>query len=198
MTISHYESDPDGFRVGTQNHDVSQNYQALLNAILGEGPLKILDLGCGPGRDLVYFRDLGHIATGLDGCESFCRMAREETGCQVLLQNFIDLKLKDDHFDGVFANASLFHVPKTELSQVIGKLQKSLKRQGVLFSSNPRGNSEGMNGSRYGNYMELDEYQKIVEECGFSLIHHYYRPDGIPVEQRPWLACVFRKCLESK
>jgi len=192
-TIGHYESDPEGFWLGTKDHDVSQNYQALLNAISTDGPFTILDLGCGPGRDLSFFKSLGHAPVGLDGCESFCRMAREETGCEVLMQNFIDLKLKANYFDGIFANASLFHVPKSQLPQVIEKLQLSLKREGVLFSSNPRGTGDGMSGSRYGNYMELGEYQEIVEKLGFTLIHHYYRPDEIPVDQRPWLACIFRK-----
>jgi len=142
---------------------------------------------------LKYFKDLGHIPVGLDGCASFCRMAREYTGCRVLLQDFIELNLDDSVFDGIFANASLFHVPKCELSQVIRKLERSLTDQGVLFSSNPRGDYEGMSGSRYGNYMELQEYQNTVESCGFTLMHHYYRPEGVPLEQRPWLACVFRK-----
>jgi len=193
MTIAYYESDPKGFWMGTRHHDVSQNYHALLDSIRGEKPFKILDLGCGPGRDLKYFKDQGHIGIGIDGCESFCKMAREYSGCQAVVQDFIDMELGEGFFDGVFANASLFHVPKSELCQVIDKLNQSLKSHGVLFSSNPRGHAEGMNGSRYGNYMELPEYKKMVEGCGFRLIHHYYRPDGIPMEQRPWLACVFRK-----
>jgi len=196
-TISHYEQDPEDYRLGTQDHDVSQNYKALLNSILGEGPFKILDLGCGPGRDLKYFKNLGHIPVGIDGCSTFCNMAREYAGCRVLLQDFIELDLEDNIFDGVFANASLFHVPKSELSQVIGKLWYSLTDRGVLFSSNPRGNSEGISGLRYGNYMELQEYQNAVESCGFTMIHHYYRPKELPLAQRPWLACVFRKSLKK-
>ncbi len=111
-TIQHYENDPNGFWTGTRDHDVSQNYNALLNAISGEGPYTILDFGCGPGRDLKYFKSLGHNPIGLDGCESFCSMAKEYSGCEVLCQNFISLDLENEYFDGVFANASLFHVPR--------------------------------------------------------------------------------------
>ncbi|MBT6324695.1 MAG: SAM-dependent methyltransferase, partial [Bdellovibrionales bacterium] len=60
-------------------------------------------------------------------------------------------------------------------------------------SSNPRGNTDGIDGMRYSNLMEIKEYKKIVESCNFRLIDHYYRPNGIPVENRPWLACLFRK-----
>ena len=193
LTISHYEIDPEGFWKGTRDHDVSQNYRALLDSIHGKGPFNILDLGCGPGRDLKYFRDLGHVSVGIDGSESFCKMARKYSGCRVLLQDFIELNLDNNYFDGIFANASLFHVPKTQLSSVINKLNQSLKTEGVLFSSNPRGKSEGINGLRYGNYMELEDYKKIVENCVFKLTHHYYRPQDVPIEHRPWLACVFRK-----
>lgn len=192
-TISHYENDPEGFWQGTRDHDVTQNYQSLLSQIQVKPPFRILDFGCGPGRDLKYFKDLGHVATGVDGSESFCQMARHYSRCEVLHQDFIHLVLKQNYFDGIFANASLFHVPKSALFNVLQNLYDSLKTGGVLFSSNPRGNTEAVNGQRYGNYMQLEEYKDIVESCGFTLIDHYYRPQGVPAEQRAWLACVFRK-----
>jgi len=55
VTVTHYERSAEDFRDGTLDHDVSQNYAALLEAIEGEGPFSVLDLGCGPGRDLHYF-----------------------------------------------------------------------------------------------------------------------------------------------
>jgi len=192
-TLRHYADNPLGFWEGTRNHDVSQNINALLSQIEGNPPYKILDFGCGPGRDLKTFKDLGHIAFGLEGCEAFCRMAREYSGCEVYQQNFIDLDLAPQFFDGLFANASLFHVPKRNLSDLLGRLHTSLKKSGILFSSNPRGKGEDLDGKRYANYMEIDEYKAIVEEVGFKLLDHYYRPQGQPVESCPWLACVFRK-----
>ena len=206
QTIAHYEANPQGFWEGTQDHDVSQNYNALLSAIKAskvEAPFNILDFGCGPGRDLKHFDSVGHNATGLDGSESFCKMAKEHSGCEVLNQNFVDIDLPDNHFNGVFANASMFHVPKVELVNVINKLQQSLKEDGILFSSNPRPDVgveskvskdvEGLNGNRYYNYMHLESYQNLIESCGFKLIDHYFRPNHMPVAERPWLACVFKK-----
>jgi SAM-dependent methyltransferase len=193
-TLGHYESQADAFWEGTKDHDVSQNYAALLGAIEGVGPHSILDFGCGPGRDLAYFRSLGHDAVGLDGCAAFCAMAREKTGCEVLEQDFLALSLPAERFDGVFANASLFHVPSRELPRVLGELRCALRPRGVLFSSNPRGDDrEGWSGDRYGWYFELDHWREVVTEAGFEEVAHYYRPEGRRRSEQPWLASVWRR-----
>jgi trans-aconitate methyltransferase len=192
-TLRHYADNPLSFWEGTKNHNVSQNINALLRQIEGNAPYNILDFGCGPGRDLKTFKKLGQNAYGLEGCEEFCRMAFQYSGCEVYQQNFIDINLTPQFYDGIFANASLFHVPKDDLSDLMSRLRNSLKKRGVLFSSNPRGNGESLDGTRYANFMEIDEYKAIVEEVGFELIDHYYRPQGQPVENCPWLACIFRK-----
>ena len=108
-TLRHYETHAREFRDGTLDHDVSQNVNALLAAIEGPGKHRILDFG--PGRDLVTFRKLGHHPVGLDGCERFVEMARANAGVQVWHQDFLSLSLPSETFDGVFANASLFHIP---------------------------------------------------------------------------------------
>ena len=138
-TLGHYQEGARSFWAGTRDHDVSQNIEALIRHLPGPPPQTVLDLGCGPGRDLAVFRDLGYVAVGLDGAEEFVRMAREHSGCEVLHQDFLELDLADERFDGVFANASLFHVPSQELPRVLGELWTSLKPGGALFSSNPHG-----------------------------------------------------------
>lgn len=193
-TLAHYDRSAQQFFEGTRDHDVSQNIAALLDAIEGQAPFHILDLGCGPGRDLKRFTELGHIAIGLDGSAEFVRMAREYSGCDVWQQDFIDLRLPDSMFDGIFANASLFHVPAAVLPDVLLRLQAALKPGGVLFSSNPRGdNREGWNGPRYGSYHDYDAWAGFVTAAGFAPLHHYYRPAGLPRDQQPWLASVWRK-----
>ena len=108
---------------------------------------------CGPGRDLKVVAELGHIAVGLGGAAHFADMARAYSGCEVWQQDFFKLHLPNSYFDGVFANAALFHVPSQELPRVLLDLHASLKPGGVLFSSNPHGhNEEGWNGGRYGVY----------------------------------------------
>jgi SAM-dependent methyltransferase len=193
-TLEHYERNAQAFFAGTIDHDVSQNIDALLKAIEAAPPFTILDLGCGPGRDLKTFAALGHTAVGLDGCASFVDMARSFSGCEVWHQNLLQLDLPGSMFDGIFANAVLFHVPTAQLPRALGALHAALKPGGVLFSSNPRGNNEeGWNGARYGSYHSFDAWERYLKAAGFVHLHHYYRPAGLPREQQPWLASVWRK-----
>jgi SAM-dependent methyltransferase len=193
-TLAHYNERAEAFRAGTADHDVAQNVSALLRHIEGTPPFTILDLGCGPGRDLKTFKALGHVPIGVDGAESFVAMARADTGREVLHQDFLGLDLPPARFDGIFANASLFHVPSAALPRVLGELREALKPRGVLFSSNPRGgNEEGWNGSRYGVYHDLSGWRRYMGDAGFIELEHYYRPPGLPLAQQPWLASVWRK-----
>jgi len=192
-TLEYYDQRAEDFWIGTRDHDVSQNVAALLDHIQGTPPFTILDFGCGPGRDLRGFTDLGHVGIGLEGSERFVSMAREQ-GFDILQQNFLELDLPGEKFDGVFANASLFHVPSQELPRVLRELHATLKPGGVLFSSNPRGsNEEGWNRGRYGAYHDLETWRGYLHDAGFQELTHYYRPDGLPRDQQPWLASVWRK-----
>ena len=193
-TLGHYDRHADSFWRGTRDHDVSQNIEALLTHIEGKPPFTILDLGCGPGRDLKAFADLGHVAIGLEGSERFAAMARAHSGCEVWQQDFLKLSLPAGRFDGVFANAALFHVPTQELPRVLLELRAALKPGGVLFSSNPRGsNEEGWDRERYGAYWDLPTWRRYLAAAEFVELAHYYRPAGLPRGQQPWLASVWRR-----
>jgi SAM-dependent methyltransferase len=193
-TLSYYELRAEEFRAGTRDHDVSQNIEALLRHIEAEAPLVILDFGCGPGRDLKTFAGRGHTAIGLEGAAAFAAMARADSGCEVWQQDFLELDLPPARFDGIFANASLFHVPSRELPRVLRQLRETLKPRGVLFSSNPHGHGEeGWNRGRYGAYHDLQAWRRAVSDAGFIELEHYYRPTGLPRDQQPWLATVWRK-----
>jgi SAM-dependent methyltransferase len=196
-TLAHYQQRAEDFREGTRNHNVRQNVDALLRHIRGQPPFTILDLGCGPGRDLQTFARLGHLACGLDGAESFVAMARADSGCAVWQQDFLRLDLPSGHFDGVFANASLFHVPSQELSRVLRQLHATLKPDGVLFCSNPRGdNEEGWSDGRYAVFHNLANWRRLLAAAAFVELEHYYRPPGLPRAQQPWLASVWRRLGE--
>ncbi|MET3134704.1 SAM-dependent methyltransferase [Oxalobacteraceae bacterium GrIS 1.11] len=193
-TLAYYEASAVQFFEGTRAHDVSQNIAALLGAIEATAPYTLLDLGCGPGRDLKAFAALGHKAVGVDGSANFVAMARAYSGCEVWRQDFIELALPPDHFDGVFANAALFHVPSAALPHVLASLWATLKPGGVLFSSNPHGaNQEGWQGARYGSYYDYENWERFMTAAGFAALGHYYRPPGLPRAQQGWLASVWRK-----
>eukprot|EP01032_Pedospumella_encystans_P006989 gene6989-8375_t len=110
----------------------------------------------------------------------FVRMARSWSGCEVWRQDFVQLDLPPAEFDGIFANASLFHVPSAALPDVLRRLYAALKPDGVLFSSNPRGdNREGWNGPRYGSYYDYETWERYLTAAGFEALGHYYRPPGL-------------------
>ena len=117
-------------------------------------------------------------------------MARQHSGCPVLHQQFLSLDLGSACFDGVFANASLFHVPSQELPGVLTACHKALRPGGILFMSNPRGEGEGWQGDRYGHYCEFEMSKMHLQQAGFTVLDHYYRPPGLPRNHQPWLAIV--------
>ena len=193
-TLDHYQTRAEAFWQGTRDHDVSQNVEALLRHVRAVPPFTILDFGCGPGRDLLAFAGRGHRVVGLEGAPALAAMARAHGTGEVWEQDFLELDLPAGNFDGVFANASLFHVPRQELPRVLRQLHGTLKAGGVLFSSNPRGdNQESVSGERYGAYYDLATWREYLATAGFAELEHYYRPPGLPLEQQPWLASVWRK-----
>jgi SAM-dependent methyltransferase len=125
LTLQHYNRHAEEFWEGTRDHDVSQYIAALLRFIESEPPFMILDFGCGPGRDLKAFAERGHIAVGLEGASHTAAMARAHSGCEVWQQDFLKLDLPRGRFDGVFANAALFHVPSQELPRIEGTARES-------------------------------------------------------------------------
>lgn len=116
LPLEHYDHCAEVFWKGTRCHNVNQNIEALLQHIEGKPPFAILDFGCGPGRDLRAFDERGYNAIGLDGAEHFVAMARAHSECKVWQQDFLRLELPDKYFDGVFANAALFHVPEARIA----------------------------------------------------------------------------------
>lgn len=196
-TVEHYDENAVAFREGTKDHDVHENVDTLLRHAAAAGrpaPLDILDLGCGPGRDLVTFVELGHAPIGLDGSPRFVAMARKASGCEVWEQDLLSLDLPPERFDGIFANAVLFHVPSPELPRVLRELHATLRPGGVLFCSNPRGpDIEGQDGDRYGCWLRLETWSGYCNDAGFAEIEHWYRPRGRSFEMQPWLASAWRK-----
>jgi len=155
---------------------VHQNIEALLAHIDVSPPFTVLDFGCGPRRDLVTFKALGHRVIGLDGSARLAAMAVKHSGCEVLVQNFLELDLPSSHFEGVFANAVLFHISSQELARVLSQLHATLKLGGALFTSNPRGNGqEGWNGDRYGAFHDWDAWRDYMSAAGFAELDHYFR-----------------------
>jgi SAM-dependent methyltransferase len=193
ITIAEYQSTAASFREGTWDHDVSQNRQALI-AAMPRNPGRILDFGCGPGRDIVAFQAEGHEAIGLDATPAFVEMAKQAGSGEVWQQNFLNLDLPDQFFDGIFANASLIHVPQAEMLRVLKDLYRSLVPGGAITMSLARGDGEGyadrLTGQRYTSFWEYATIAPLIEQAGFTIAHHYYRPPGLPQHMQSWVAIV--------
>ena len=121
-------------------------------------------------------------------------MARAVSGCEVWQQDLLAMTLPAASFDGVFANAVLFHLPSRALPIVLERLHAALKPGGVLLASNPRGqDEEGFVDGRYACFYSFKTWRRLVRRSGFALIDHYFRPPGKPRRQQPWLATLWRK-----
>jgi SAM-dependent methyltransferase len=145
-------------------------------------------------RDHDVSQNIAELPRHIEGAPRFAAMAREYSGCEVWEQDFLRLDLPPARFDGIFANAALFHVPGQELPRVLAELRATLKPRGVLFSSNPHGhNEEGWNRGHYGAYHDLEAWRRYLSAAGFVELNHYYRPPGLPREQQPWLASAWRR-----
>lgn len=196
-TIAAYDAMAEDYWNETQSRDLSADYALFFRHLKAQRTgraLDLLDLGCGPGRDLANFTRLGHRAVGVDGSARFVAMARAASGCEVLQQDLLALDLPPARFDGVFASASLFHIPPEALPQVLAVLHATLRPDGVLFALNPRGRDEqGWLGDRFCCYYRVATWCRVVREAGFDRLACAYRPAGRPRAQQNWVSTVWRK-----
>jgi SAM-dependent methyltransferase len=196
-TIAAYDAMAEEYEAETRDRDMLADYRLFLRhlgASPKRGALDLLDLGCGPGRDLVHFARLGHRVVGVEGSTRFVERAREVSGCLVWQQDLLSLDLPPARFDGVFASASLFHVPPEALPHVLGAIRAALRPDGIFFSLNPRGHDEqGWLGPRFCFYPRVATWSRIVRAAGFHRLACAYRPPGVPRAQQVWVSTVWRK-----
>ena len=196
-TLSSYEQRADAYRDDTSTRERASDYNLFFAHLAerGPAPYDLLDLGCGPGRDLAYFREQGHRAVGLDGAARFVEMAVQASGCPVLHQDLLALDLPTRGYDGIFASASLFHVPLPALVGVLARLHDALRPGGLLFTLNPRGRDEtGWAGDRYCCYLRLSTWQRFMRAGGFVLCASELRPVGVPRRKQQWRSAVWQVC----
>ena len=145
-TGKYYQDNSIDFFSSTVNADVSSLYEHFLKLVPANG--KILDLGCGSGRDTKVFLEKGYRVDAIDGSEELCKKASTFTGIPVKCMMFQELAAADV-YDGVWACASILHLPKKDLADVLCKIAAALKQNGVLYTSFKHGSFEGMRNGRY-------------------------------------------------
>ena len=191
-TLSYYDQNADAFIQGTQNADMTQQYRLFLKYVPQGG--KVLDLGCGSGRDSAYFASLGFQVTAVDGSEELCKRVRTNYGIDAQCVRFEELSF-EEAFDAVWACASLLHVPKAAMPQVLARVSAALKPGGILYASFKYGREERVeNGRFFNDYTEADLDTLLTPENRLSLLEYRITTDVRPdrSDQR-WLNYIAKK-----
>lgn len=191
-TIDYYNQNAKNFAEGTLYLDF-KSIQDLFANKLYKGA-RILDFGCGAGRDTKYFMEKGFQVDALDGSEELCRIASEYTGNPVKHAMFQDLD-GTEVYNGIWACSSILHVPKAELKCIIGKMAKALKPSGILYTSFKYGNFEGVRNGRYFTDMTEDTFALLLQELeNLRLEEQWVTSDVRPGRgDEKWLNLILRK-----
>lgn len=192
MSIEYYNKNAEEFYNGTVQADMSATCDKFLKYVTPGG--KILDAGCGSGRDSLYFLKRGFDVVSFDASEQMVRLSSELTGRQTLLMKFEDVEFKDE-FDGIWACASLLHVPKAEIQYVMEKLMQGLKKKGIFFGSFKYGEGEEIRGERLFSFYNENSLRELITEIGpLEVIEVWVTQDVRPGrEGERWISCLCRK-----
>ena len=145
-TLNYYNEKAVSFSESTVHVDFTETQQTFLDCLPSHA--HILDFGCGAGRDTKYFLEQGCRVTAVDGSEALCKIASEYTGIQVKQMLFQNLD-ETEKYDGIWACASILHLKKKELPDVLVKMRNALKKQGIIYTSFKYGDFEGVRNGRY-------------------------------------------------
>ena len=161
QTLDYYNQNAHRFSSSTQSLDFAPIQNKFLSFLPPQA--HILDFGCGSGRDTKYFLDHGYHTDAIDGSGELCRIASEYTGVPVKQMLFQELNTAEE-YDGIWACSSILHSTNYELKDILKKLARALKKEGILYASFKYGDFEGMRNGRY--FIDLTEsrLQKILQE----------------------------------
>lgn len=170
-TLDYYNKNAQQFSKETISVDFTKTQDRFLNYLTDKG--YILDFGCGSGRDTKYFLDKGFQVKAVDGSKELCRLAAEYTGIKVGQMLFEDLDEKEI-YDGIWACSSILHLPKTELTGVIGKMCAALKASGIIYTSFKYGEYEGERNGRYFTDFTIENFRKFIQNIDSVKIEEYW------------------------
>ena len=177
QNIEYYNTNADAFYESTVNTDMSEWQNRFLEHIPAGG--RILDAGCGSGRDSKAFIKKGYSVVAFDASREMCKKASELIGQEVWQMKFEEMSF-DDEFDGVWACASLLHVSESDLQEIFEKIHKALKEQGILYASFKYGEGERGRGERNFTDFTEESIKPILIMSGFEVID-----SGITSDIRP-------------
>ena len=187
-TLQFYNNNAERYAAQTKYIDVSDLYTDFEECLCPGD--RILDLGCGSGRDSKYFLERGYDVVPVDGSAEMCRVASEYLGIPVQQKLFSEIEYREE-FDGIWACASLLHVPKVQIRDVMEKVSRALKEQGVLYASFKYGDDEKtVDGRLFSRYNETD--LEWISDLGLI---EYWITDDVRTEHvgAKWLNTLWRK-----
>jgi len=181
QTMAYYEANAQRFFENTHAVNMDSIYEPFLS-LLPSGA-HILDTGCGSGRDSRAFLERGYEVTAMDASEAMVELASQHIGRPVLHMSFDQVQY-EEQFDGVWACASLLHAPRLGLPEVLERLGKALKEEGVMYASFKYGEEEIIrNGRLFSNYSENSFRQMLEPQPELKLVRLWktmgLRPDSI-------------------
>ncbi|MGM9974336.1 MAG: class I SAM-dependent methyltransferase [Clostridiaceae bacterium] len=191
-TLNYYENNAEDFSSSTFSVDFQEVQEKFINYLCPGA--KILDFGCGSGRDTKYFLSRGFDMEAVDGSSELCSLASKNTGIKVKQMLFQELSAKEE-YDGIWACASILHLPMGELKEVVKKLYEALKASGVIYASFKYGDFEGIRNGRYFTDINEERLHSLLQEVkGFTPIELWISEDVRPGrEEEKWLNCILKK-----
>lgn len=191
-TLDYYNKNARSFAEATVDVDFYDTQKYFQNLLPEQG--YILDFGCGSGRDTKYFLDKGFQVKAVDGSKELCRLAAEYTGIKVGQMLFEDLDEKEI-YDGIWACSSILHLPKTELTGVIGKMCAALKASGIIYTSFKYGEYEGERNGRYFTDFTIENFRKFIQNIDSVKIEEYWITGDVRQGrgEEKWLNLILRK-----
>lgn len=192
MTIGYYNKNASHFISSTVNAELSRQLTWFLNK-LPQGAC-VLGWGCGSGRDAKSMIDAGYIVTASDASVAMCASASKLTGLDVLNESFTELK-PENVFDGIWANASLLHVPLMDLPDIFEIAARALKPGGVFYASFKLGDFEGIRNGRWFTFMNESRLDRIMEKvASLRLIEVILTEDARKEREGEfWFNCLMAK-----
>ena len=166
-TLDYYNENALDYFNTTVNADMDKQYKLFLKYLRKTG--RILDLGCGSGRDTLYFKKLGYDVDAIDGSKKLCELATQYTKIPVKCMKFNELDAVDC-YDGIWACSSLVHITKKELIEILKKIRIALKDDGIFYVALKSGIGEEILKGRYFSYIEKNEFEQIINSTDFKLI----------------------------
>lgn len=191
-TLKYYDNMARQFVSGTRDVQFTEIQDMFLEYIPQRG--KILDFGCGSGRDTKYFFDMGYNVEAIDGSEELCKIASEYTGITVKQMLFEELDTQEA-YDGIWACASILHVKRQELPLILKKMADATKREGILYVSFKYGNFEGVKNGRYFTYLTEESMQELLTGISELIVEKEWISSDVRANRgdEQWLNLILRK-----